>query len=89
MSDWTKERITDTVREVIMNELGRDGLPDLNHDIQNDLGADSLDCMELIMAFEEEFGIEIPDADEEDLFNRDGGFTVQAAIDYVSGRLNA
>lgn len=45
-----------------------------------DLGADSLDTVELIMAFEEEFGIEIPEEDAEKIAN------VQNAIDYISGK---
>lgn len=44
----------------------------------NDLGADSLDTVELIMALEEEFGIEISDEEAEKIQ------TVQAAIDYIS-----
>ena len=51
----------------------------------DDLGADSLDTVELVMAFEEEFGVEIPDEDAE------GIQSVQNAIDYVaakSDRLN-
>ena len=43
----------------------------------NDLGADSLDTVELVMALEEEFGCEIPDEDAEKIT------TVQQAIDYV------
>ncbi len=43
----------------------------------DDLGADSLDTVELVMALEEEFGIEIPDEDAEKIT------TVQHAIDYV------
>jgi acyl carrier protein len=43
----------------------------------DDLGADSLDTVELVMAFEEEFGIEIPDEDAEKIK------TVQDAIDYI------
>ena len=42
-----------------------------------DLGADSLDIVELVMAFEEEFGIEIPDEDAENIS------TVQDAINYI------
>jgi acyl carrier protein len=44
----------------------------------NDLGADSLDTVELVMALEEEFGVEIPDEDAEKIT------TVQQALDYVN-----
>jgi len=47
----------------------------------DDLGADSLDTVELVMAFEEEFGIEIPDEDAEKIQ------TVQNAIDYIASKL--
>ena len=50
------------VREIIVNELGVEAekvTPDAS--FVEDLGADSLDTVELVMAFEEEFGIEIPD----------------------------
>ena len=47
---------------------------------QDDLGADSLDTVELVMALEEAFGTEIPDEDAEKIT------TVQAAIDYVSAK---
>ncbi len=46
-----------------------------------DLGADSLDTVELVMAFEEEFGIEIPDEDAEKIL------TVQNSIDYIKERI--
>ena len=46
----------------------------------DDLGADSLDTVELVMAFEEEFGVEIPDEDAEKIQ------TVQNAIDYVASK---
>ena len=49
----------------------------------NDLGADSLDTVELVMALEEEFDIEIPDEDAEKIT------TVQQAIDYASSRTPA
>lgn len=49
----------------------------------NDLGADSLDTVELVMALEEEFDIEIPDEAAE------GITTVQACVDYISGQLAA
>jgi acyl carrier protein len=48
----------------------------------DDLGADSLDTIELVMAFEEAFGIEIPDEDAEKIK------TVRNAIDYVESHVN-
>ena len=47
----------------------------------DDLGADSLDLVELVMAFESSFGITIPDEDSAELT------TVQKAIDYVSDKV--
>lgn len=47
-----------------------------------DLGADSLDAVELVMALETEFGIEIPDEDAEKLSN------LKATVDYISAKLN-
>lgn len=49
----------------------------------DDLGADSLDLVELVMAIEEEFGIEIPDEDTEKLL------TVQDTVDYLNNHLAA
>ena len=48
----------------------------------DDLGADSLDTVEIIMDFEEEFGVEIPDEDAEKLT------TIQTALDYIDSKLN-
>ena len=58
----------DKVKEVIIDKLGVDesAITEEAHFV-NDLGADSLDTVELIMEFEEEFGIEIPDEDAEKL----------------------
>ena len=56
------------VKEIIINELGVEPekvTPEAS--FVEDLGADSLDTVELVMAFEEEFGIEIPDEDAENL----------------------
>ena len=47
----------------------------------DDLGADSLDTVELVMAFEEEFGIEIPDEDAQKIS------TVKTAVDYLSEKM--
>jgi acyl carrier protein len=48
----------------------------------DDLGADSLDVVELVMAFEEEFSVDIPDEDVEKIT------TVGTAVDYISAKLN-
>ncbi len=54
------------VKEIIVNKLGVEAEKVQNQaSFIDDLGADSLDLVELIMAFEEEFNIEIPDADAE------------------------
>ena len=50
--------------------------------ITNDLGADSLDTVELVMAFEEEFGCEIPDEEAEKIA------TVQDAVSYIDAHLS-
>ena len=66
------------VKEVIIDKLGvdEDAIRTDAHFV-NDLGADSLDTVELIMEFEEEFGIEIPDEDAENIT------TVGSAVDYI------
>ena len=56
------------VREIIINELGVEPEKVTSEaSFVEDLGADSLDTVELVMAFEEEFGMEIPDEDAEQL----------------------
>ncbi len=70
--------IASRVREIIAQELGveHDKVTD-DANFVEDLGADSLDTVELVMAFEEEFGIEIPDEDAEQMQ------TVGQAIKYL------
>jgi acyl carrier protein len=64
MAESTEAR----VKEIIINELGVEPEKVSNDaSFVEDLGADSLDTVELVMAFEEEFGIEIPDEDAENL----------------------
>ena len=78
MADDTQQKITD----LIVDQLGVDA-DSVNADAHfiDDLGADSLDTVELVMAFEEEFDIEIPDEDAEKLE------TVGDAIKYLNERL--
>jgi acyl carrier protein len=66
------------VKQIIVEQLGVDEAEvTASASFQDDLGADSLDIVELVMAFEEAFDVEIPDADAEKIK------TVQDAIDYV------
>ncbi|MFA5074297.1 MAG: acyl carrier protein [Nitrospirota bacterium] len=69
------------VKKIISEQLG---VPEADVKSEasfvNDLGADSLDTVELVMALEEEFGVEIPDEDAEKIG------TVQNAIDYVKAK---
>ena len=68
----------DKVKEVVIDKLGvEEDAIKLEAHVVDDLGADSLDTVELIMELEEEFGIEIPDDDAENIT------TVGAAVDYV------
>ena len=68
----------DKVKEVVIDKLGVEEDKIVSSaSFVDDLGADSLDTVELIMQLEEEFGIEIPDEDAETIT------TVQAAVDYI------
>jgi acyl carrier protein len=74
--------ISDRVRKIICEQLAVD-----EEDVKpestfvDDLGADSLDTVELIMALEEEFSVEIPDEDAEKIT------TVQSVIDYIKEKM--
>ncbi len=69
------------VKEIICSQLGVEAdVVQSSANFVDDLGADSLDTVELVMAFEEEFDIEIPDEDAEKIT------TVQAAVDYVGSK---
>ncbi len=78
------EAITDRVRSIIAEQLGVkiEEVTDAASFI-DDLGADSLDTVELVMALEEEFGIEIPDEDAEKMA------TVGDAIKYIEKKASA
>ena len=72
--------VADQVKKIIVEQLGVDEdevTPDAS--FVDDLGADSLDTVELVMAFEEEFGIEIPDEDAEK------NTRVKEAVNYIEG----
>ena len=66
------------MKTIIVEQLGVDeGEVTPTASFVDDLGADSLDTVELVMAFEENFGIEIPDEDAEKIA------TVKDAVDYI------
>ena len=71
------------MKEIIVHKLGVDENKITKEaKFVDDLGADSLDTVEIIMDFEEEFDVEIPDEDAEKLT------TVQSALDYINSKLN-
>lgn len=75
--------VASKVTEIIVNKLGVDAAEVTpNASFTNDLGADSLDTVDLIMEFENEFGIQIPDEDATEKIS-----TVGDAINYIEERL--
>jgi len=70
--------VAERVRKIVVEHLGvEDSKVVENASFIDDLGADSLDTVELVMAFEEEFGIEIPDDAAEKIL------TIKDAVDYI------
>lgn len=73
-----QDEIFDKVKEIIMEQLGvTESSITTEASFIDDLGADSLDIVELIMALEEEFDLEIPDSDAEKVV------TVGDVVDYI------
>ena len=70
--------VQDKVVEIVCNQLrvNKDDVTS-NSSFVEDLGADSLDTVELVMAFEEEFGLEIPDDEAENIT------TIKSAVDWI------
>ena len=75
--------VEEKVREIIVDQLGVDEKQVIaGAAFIDDLGADSLDTVELVMALEEEFDVEIPDEEAEKISK------VQDAIDYINNNTN-
>ena len=72
--------VAEKVKKIISEHLGIDDMEKITEDAKfiDDLGADSLDTVELVMAFEEEFEIEIPDEEAEEIA------TIKNAVDYIN-----
>lgn len=78
----TMAAVEDRIKKIIAEQLGveeEDVVPEAS--FVDDLGADSLDTVELVMAFEEEFDIEIPDEDAEKIL------TVGRAMEYIKEKI--
>ncbi|MDE1901829.1 MAG: acyl carrier protein [Alphaproteobacteria bacterium] len=76
--------IAERVKKIVVEHLGVDAAKVTdNASFIDDLGADSLDTVELVMAFEEEFSVEIPDDAAEKIA------TVKDAIDFISSKKEA
>jgi len=76
-----KMSMEEKVKEIIVKQLGVDASKVTDEaSFVEDLGADSLDTVELVMAFEEEFGIEIPDEDAEKITK------VKDAVTYIANK---
>ena len=75
--------VEEKVKEIIVDQLGVDENQVVaSASFIEDLGADSLDTVELVLALEEEFDVEIPDEEAEKIAK------VQDAIDYINGNTN-
>ena len=76
--------VADKVKKIIAEHLGIDDMEKITNDAKfiDDLGADSLDTVELVMAFEEEFGSEISDSEAEKIL------TVGDAVKFIEGKAN-
>jgi len=80
--EMTDNNTLNKIVEIIIDKLGVDKTKVTNSaKFIEDLGADSLDTVELIMQFEEDFDIEIPDEDAEKILS------VQEALDYISNKI--
>ena len=78
MNTFDKEKAIDKVKAIVVEQLGVDEAEvTIDSTFIDDLGADSLDIVELIMAFEEEFNVEIPDDVAEKIK------TVKDTVEYI------
>jgi acyl carrier protein len=78
VNNLTEDKLFEAVKKIIVDQLGvEESLVNMESSFIDDLGADSLEIVDLIMAFESDFGITIPDEDAENLT------TVQDAVEYL------
>lgn len=78
VNNLTEDKLFEAVKKIVVDQLGvEESLVNMESSFIDDLGADSLEIVDLIMAFESDFGITIPDEDAENLT------TVQDAVEYL------
>jgi acyl carrier protein len=78
VNSLTEDKLFEAIKKIIVDQLGvEESLVNMESSFIEDLGADSLEIVDLIMAFESDFGITIPDEDAENLT------TVQNAVEYL------
>ncbi|HVE44395.1 MAG TPA: acyl carrier protein [Gammaproteobacteria bacterium] len=76
--------VEERVKAIVVEQLGvKDGEVTIDASFVDDLGADSLDTVELVMAFEEEFEMEIPDEDASKIA------TIKDAVKYIADHMDA
>ncbi len=80
MANQNADQVSRRVKDIVKECLGKEGEVLATNSFVEDLGADSLDIVEMVIAIEREFNIEIPDEDAEKIA------TVQDAIDYILAR---
>ncbi len=76
----SRDEIKEKVIDITCDQLNRDQVKDDSAFVE-DLGADSLDIAELVMEFEDEFDLEIPEDEQ-------GIRTINAAVDFISSKIN-
>lgn len=82
MANIAIEEISERVKKIVSSQLGvNEAEIEDDASFVDDLGADSLDTVELVMALEEEFGAEIPDSDAEKIA------TVRDAVNYIEKKI--
>ena len=78
LEEMSSEEVLEKIKEIIVDQLGvSESAITMEASFIDDLGADSLDIVELVMALEEEFDIEIPDSDAEKVV------TVEDVVEYI------
>lgn len=78
----SEDEVFEKIKDILKDQLSIENKEiELSSKLIDDLGADSLDLVELVMAMEEEFGVEIPDSDAESIL------TVEDVVKYICDKI--